>query len=75
MSGGWGRGRRRSGGFEVGWGIARECRGKGYAVEAARASIDWVSRPSRSTRSSIVSSSPTRRHKLSRENWGPGRIV
>jgi RimJ/RimL family protein N-acetyltransferase len=29
-------------GFEVGWGIDRECRGKGYAVEAARASIDWV---------------------------------
>ena len=29
-------------GFEVGWGIAKECRGKGYAVEAARASIDWV---------------------------------
>src|SRR3954471_16194188 len=29
-------------GFEVGWGIARECRGKGYAVEATRASIDWV---------------------------------
>src|SRR6267378_4921913 len=29
-------------GFEVGWGIAREYRGKGYAVEAARASIDWV---------------------------------
>jgi RimJ/RimL family protein N-acetyltransferase len=29
-------------GFEVGWGITRECRGKGYAVEAARASIDWV---------------------------------
>ena len=29
-------------GFEVGWGIARECRGKGFAVEAARASIDWV---------------------------------
>ena len=29
-------------GFEVGWGIASECRGKGYAVEAARASIDWV---------------------------------
>ncbi len=27
-------------GFEVGWGIAKECRGKGYAVEAARASID-----------------------------------
>jgi RimJ/RimL family protein N-acetyltransferase len=28
-------------GFEVGWGIAREFRGKGYAVEAARAAIDW----------------------------------
>jgi RimJ/RimL family protein N-acetyltransferase len=28
-------------GFEVGWGIARAFRGKGYAVEAARASIDW----------------------------------
>jgi len=29
-------------GFEVGWGIAGEVRGKGYALEAARASIDWV---------------------------------
>jgi RimJ/RimL family protein N-acetyltransferase len=29
-------------GFEVGWGIAKEFRGKGYAIEAARASIDWV---------------------------------
>jgi RimJ/RimL family protein N-acetyltransferase len=28
-------------GFEVGWGIAREFRGKGHAVEAARAAIDW----------------------------------
>jgi RimJ/RimL family protein N-acetyltransferase len=27
--------------FEVGWGIAAEFRGKGYAVEAARATIDW----------------------------------
>jgi RimJ/RimL family protein N-acetyltransferase len=27
-------------GFEVGWGIAREFRGKGYALEAARASIE-----------------------------------
>ena len=43
MSDGSGHFRRRSWpGFEVGWGIARECRGKGYAVEAARASIDWV---------------------------------
>jgi RimJ/RimL family protein N-acetyltransferase len=29
-------------GFEVGWGIATEFRGKGFAVEAARASIDWA---------------------------------
>jgi RimJ/RimL family protein N-acetyltransferase len=28
-------------GFEVGWGIARDFRGKGHAVEAARAAIDW----------------------------------
>jgi RimJ/RimL family protein N-acetyltransferase len=28
-------------GFEVGWGIASGFRGKGYAVEAARAAIDW----------------------------------
>jgi RimJ/RimL family protein N-acetyltransferase len=28
-------------GFEVGWGIAREFRGKGYASEAARGAIDW----------------------------------
>ena len=28
-------------GLEVGWGVTREFRGKGYAVEAARASIDW----------------------------------
>jgi RimJ/RimL family protein N-acetyltransferase len=28
-------------GFEVGWGIASDFRGKGYAVEAARATIDW----------------------------------
>jgi RimJ/RimL family protein N-acetyltransferase len=29
-------------GFEIGWGIASGFRGKGYAVEAATASIDWV---------------------------------
>ena len=28
-------------GFEVGWGIAKEFRGKGYALEAARAAINW----------------------------------
>jgi RimJ/RimL family protein N-acetyltransferase len=29
-------------GFEVGWGITSSFRGKGYAVEAASASIDWA---------------------------------
>lgn len=29
-------------GTEVGWGLAREAWGKGYAVEAATASIDWA---------------------------------
>jgi len=29
-------------GFEVGWGIAKEFRGQGYAGEAARAAIDWT---------------------------------
>jgi RimJ/RimL family protein N-acetyltransferase len=29
-------------GFEVGWGIAPDFRGKGYALEAARAAIDWA---------------------------------
>ena len=28
-------------GFEIGWGIAKEFRGKGYAVEATRATINW----------------------------------
>ena len=28
-------------GFEVGWGIVREFRGKGYALEAARGAITW----------------------------------
>ena len=27
--------------FEVGWGVANQFRGKGYAVEAARAAIGW----------------------------------
>jgi RimJ/RimL family protein N-acetyltransferase len=29
-------------GFEIGWGISSDFRGKGYAAEAARASIDWA---------------------------------
>jgi RimJ/RimL family protein N-acetyltransferase len=29
-------------GLEVGWGLAQEAQGQGYAREAARASIDWA---------------------------------
>jgi RimJ/RimL family protein N-acetyltransferase len=29
-------------GTEVGWGVARDCWGKGYATEAAEAAIDWA---------------------------------
>lgn len=29
-------------GLEVGWGLARDAWGKGYAVEAATAAMDWV---------------------------------
>lgn len=29
-------------GFEVGWGLARQAWGKGYAQEAATAAIDWT---------------------------------
>ena len=29
-------------GTEVGWGIVRDCWGKGYATEAAEAAIDWA---------------------------------
>jgi RimJ/RimL family protein N-acetyltransferase len=28
--------------FEIGWGITKEAQGRGYATEAARASIDWA---------------------------------
>ena len=31
-------------GIEVGWTVAREARGKGYAPEAARAACDWAHR-------------------------------
>lgn len=29
-------------GTEVGWGVVRDCWGRGYATEAATASIDWA---------------------------------
>ena len=31
-------------GTEVGWGLARDCWGKGYATEGATAAIDWAFR-------------------------------
>ncbi|WP_245309249.1 GNAT family N-acetyltransferase [Bradyrhizobium retamae] len=62
-------------GFEVGWGIDREYRGKGYAVEAARASIDWGSRPSRSTRSFIASKPSMHRRKRLRGDWERGGMA
>jgi RimJ/RimL family protein N-acetyltransferase len=36
------RGFRRWPDFEIGWGVAKEAQGKGYATEAARAAIDWA---------------------------------
>ncbi|MBR0692324.1 GNAT family N-acetyltransferase [Bradyrhizobium lablabi] len=66
-------------GFEVGWGIARECRGQGYAVEAARAAIDWVFANFTVDRIihcidpiNVASQSVARR--LGAENEGPGKL-
>ena len=47
-------------GFEVGWGMATEFRGKGYAVEAARAAIDWSFATFELDRSSTASIARTR---------------
>ncbi|MGY4475394.1 GNAT family N-acetyltransferase [Bradyrhizobium sp. USDA 3364] len=66
-------------GFEVGWGIAKECRGKGYAVEAARAAIDWVFANFTLDRiihcidpANVASQAVARR--LGAVNEGPGRL-
>ncbi|WP_076863704.1 GNAT family N-acetyltransferase [Bradyrhizobium mercantei] len=66
-------------GFEVGWGIARECRGKGYAVEAARAAIDWVFATFTLDRiihcidpANVASQAVARR--LGADNEGPGKL-
>ena len=53
-------------GFEVGWGIATGFRGKGYAVEAARAAIDWVFATFELDGSSIASTGRTRPRRPSR---------
>ena len=55
-------------GVEVGWGIAKEFRGKGYAVEAARASIDWAFDNCWSTTSSTAS-----KPKAPRNRWPAAR--
>jgi RimJ/RimL family protein N-acetyltransferase len=62
-------------GFEVGWGIAPEFRGKGYAVEAARASIDWRLRISNSIKSSTASIAKTWPHRAWRGGSEPKRIA
>ena len=62
-------------GFEVGWGIDREYRGKGYAVEAARASIDWVFATFEIERSSIASKPATNRPRASHGGWARGRMA
>ncbi|QOZ30307.1 GNAT family N-acetyltransferase [Bradyrhizobium sp. CCBAU 53421] len=66
-------------GFEVGWGIAKECRGRGYAVEAARAAIDFVFANFTVDRiihcidpANVASQAVARR--LGAVNEGPGRL-
>ena len=62
-------------GFEVGWGIAKEFRGKGYAVEAARASIDWALRLTTSIGSSTVSTARTSLRRTWRGDSAPNGIA
>lgn len=38
----WGNAGPVDGQAEVGWRLARDCWGEGYASEAARASVDWL---------------------------------
>ncbi|QIG96033.1 MULTISPECIES: GNAT family N-acetyltransferase [unclassified Bradyrhizobium] len=66
-------------GFEVGWGIAKAHRGKGYAVEAARAAIDFVFANFTVDRiihcidpANVASQAVARR--LGAVNEGPGRL-
>lgn len=66
-------------GLEVGWGIAKEYRGRGYAVEAARAAIDFVFDNFTIDRiihcidpANLASQAVARR--LGAENEGPGKL-
>lgn len=66
-------------GPEVGWGIIRECWGRGYAVEGATAAIDWAFDHLRWTE--VIHSIAPGNHasqavarKLGSRNRGPGRL-
>ncbi len=66
-------------GTEIGWSIVRDCWGKGYAVEAAIASTDWVV-DSLGWTDIIHSIAPANvasqrvAQKLGSRNRGPGRL-
>jgi RimJ/RimL family protein N-acetyltransferase len=66
-------------GTEVGWGLAREATGKGYATEAATAAIDWAFANLGWTRvihcidpANLPSQAVARR--LGSHNLGPGKL-
>ena len=66
-------------GTEVGWGIARECWGRGYATEAAEASIEWAFAQLGWTEVIHVidlgnTASIAVARKLGARNRGPGRL-
>jgi RimJ/RimL family protein N-acetyltransferase len=66
-------------GTEVGWVIARDCWGKGYATEAATAAIDWVFRHlgwSEVIHVIDADNAASQRVaiKLGSQNRGPGRL-
>jgi len=56
-------------GFEVGRGIANEFREKGYAVEVARASIDWSFATYELERIISASTRKTSRHRQWNGGW------
>jgi len=66
-------------GVEVGWGIAKEYRRKGYAVEATRAAIDFVFDNFTVDRiihciDPVNAASQAVARRLGAENEGPGRL-
>jgi RimJ/RimL family protein N-acetyltransferase len=66
-------------GFEVGWGIAKEYRGQGYALEAARAAIDFAFANFTVDRiihciDPVNAASQAVARRLGAENEGPGEL-